>query len=423
MSNQEIKDKLFERMKRYCEIDTTSDPESKTYPSTDSQKKLAKLLLSELKKMGVKNCFIDKYSYVIAKIERNCDDNEKIAFIAHMDTAPSYSGKNVKPKIHKNYRGGKIVIGRSPDGKEIYLDEKNCPQLKDHIGNDIVTASGNSLLGADDKAGLSILMTFAQYLINHPEIKHPDIRLLFTPDEEIGKGVDKLDLKELDADFGYTLDGDLKGNIENETFNADSVSIEVFGKSVHPGTAKNQMANSVRILSEIISSWPANMLPETTEGYDGFIMFDEIKGDISYAKASGIVREHSLKKLKYMEELLHKIIEEKEKQYPIANIKYEFKEQYRNMKEIIDKHPEVMRRLIKAVKDAGLEPEIKPVRGGTDGSRLSFMGLPTPNIFTGGYNYHGPYEWISLDSMEKAFEVVLNIARQKSEVRGQKSDK
>jgi tripeptide aminopeptidase len=406
MNKEEIKEKLFLRLKKYCEIETTSDPNSKTYPSTKSQVHFAKILLKELKSIGVKDSFVDEYSYVFGKIKSNCKSKIKIAFIAHMDTSPAYSAKDVKVKLHKNYCGGKIDIGRG-----IYIDEKNCPSLKEHLGDDIVTASGNTLLGADDKAGIAIIMTFAEYILNNSSsLKYPDIRILFTPDEEIGKGVDKLDLKKLDADFGYTIDGDLKGRIENETFNADGLKIKIYGKSVHPGSAKNQMANSVRIASDIISSWPENMTPENTEGYDGFIMFDEIKGDVSYAEISGIIREHDIGKLKKMEKLLEKIIEEKREKYPLSKIEYEIFKQYRNMKIIIDKNPKVMDKLIEAVKEVGLEPIIKPVRGGTDGSRLSFMGLPTPNIFTGGYNYHGPYEWVSLDSMYKAFEVLIKLS-------------
>lgn len=405
MNEIEIKNKLFERLKKYCEIETTSDPASKKYPSTDSQKKFARTILKEMKSIGIDNSFIDKNSYVFGKIKSSCSSKNKIAFIAHIDTSPAYSGKNVKVKIHKKYNGERINIGNG-----IYIDKKNCPVLNEHIGDDIVTASGGTLLGADDKAGISIIMTFAEYILKNKDIKYPDIRILFTPDEEIGKGVDNLDLKKLDADFGYTLDGDLKGRIENETFNADGLKIKITGRSVHPGSAKNQMANAVRIAADIISKWPENMTPENTEGYDGFIMFDEIKGDVSFVEVNGIIREHNLNKLKKMEKKLIKIIKEKRKKYPLSNIDFEINKQYRNMKNVIDKKPEVMEKLISAVKEAGLRPIIKPVRGGTDGSRLSFMGLPTPNIFTGGYNYHGPYEWISLNSMYKSFNVLLKLS-------------
>lgn len=399
----DVKNSLFERLKKYCEIETTSDPNSKTYPSTQSQIEFAKILADELKNIGVEKVFIDDYSYVFGYLSSNTESKTKIGFIAHMDTSPAYSAKGVKVKLHRNYQGGKINIG-----KGIFIDEKTCPPLSKHIGHDIVTASGDTLLGADDKAGIAIIITAMEYIIKN-NVKHPNIRILFTPDEEIGRGVDKLDVKKLDCEFAFTFDGDLLGTIENETFNADSLKIRVSGKSVHPGSAKNQMANAVRILSDIISSWPENMLPETTEGYDGFIMFDEIKGNVSYSEVSGIVRDHDIRKLKYMEDLLKKIVEEKRKKYPLSKIDIEFKKQYRNMKVIIDKKPFLMKTLIECVKEVGVQPIIKPVRGGTDGARLSFMGVPTPNIFTGGYNYHGPYEWISLDAMVKSFEVLLKI--------------
>ncbi len=405
MDKEEIKQKLFERLKSYCEIDSQSDPNSKTFPSTQSQRKLAKLIVDELRKIGIDDLELDRYSYVYAKIPSNISSKTKIGFIAHLDTSPAYSGKNVRVKLHRKWKGGNLVIGNG-----IYLDYKNCPPLKKHIGDDIITASGDTLLGADDKAGIAIIVTAAEYIIKN-SLPHPEIRILFTPDEEIGKGVDKLDIKKFDCDYAFTFDGDLCGTIENETFNADSLRIDIKGRSVHPGSAKNQMANAVRIAADIISSWPENMLAETTENYDGFVMFDEIKGDVSYATIKGIVREHDMKKLRYMEALLKDIVDEKRKKYPLSDIKIEFKNQYRNMKKIIDRYPKLMEKLIDAVKEAGIEPRIKPVRGGTDGARLCFMGIPTPNIFTGGYNYHGPYEWISLDSMYKSFDVLLNLCK------------
>ncbi len=405
MDKEEIKHKMFERLKRYCEFDTQSDPNSKTFPSTASQKRFAKMLYHELKKIGVDEVELDRYGYVYAKLSSNTSSKIKIGFIAHLDTSPAYSAKNVKVKLHKKWSGGKLDIG-----KGIYLDVENCPPLAQHIAHDIITASGNTLLGADDKAGIAIIMTGVEYIIKN-NLPHPQLRIVFTPDEEIGRGVDKIDIKKLDCDYAFTFDGDLIGSIENETFNADGIKIEIKGKSVHPGSAKNQMANAVRIASDIISSWPENMLPETTENYDGFIMFDEIRGDVSKATISGIVREHNIEKLRYMEELLKSIIDEKRKKYPLSDIKIEFKKQYRNMKQVIDRYPLLMKKLEEAVRESGIEPIIKPVRGGTDGARLSFMGVPTPNIFTGGYNYHGPYEWISLDSMFKSFEVLLNLCK------------
>lgn len=406
---EKIKDKLWKRLDFYCRIDTQSNPNSKTYPSTKNQWVLAKKLKRELENIGMKNVELDKYCYLTATLPSNVKEKVPvIGFLAHMDTSPAASGKNVIPKIHKKYDGGDIFIDKKGN---IVLNTKNCPQLKQHIGDDIVTASGGTLLGADDKAGIAIIMTAMEELIKNPEIKHGEIKIAFTPDEEVGQGVKYFDVKKFGADYAYTFDGDLKGTIEMETFNADSVKIEVTGKSVHPGSAKNSMANAVRILSDIISSWPENMLPETTENYDGFIMFDEIKGNIEKAEASGIVREHNLEKLEYMKKLLTKIVEEKRLKYPLSEIKIEFNEQYRNMKEIIDKHPLVMEKLIEAVKQTGLTPIIKPVRGGTDGAKLSFMGLPTPNVFTGGYNYHGPYEWVSLDSMYLSFKTLINLVQ------------
>ncbi|MEW5951675.1 MAG: peptidase T [Elusimicrobia bacterium] len=409
MEKQEIKNKLFSRLDKYCRIHTTSDPRSETYPSSKNQKDLARVLDKELKEIGMKNVSTDKYCYVTAFLPGNVKTKKTIAFLAHMDVSPAACGKGVKPKIHKNYKGGPIDINSK---KGIILTPTNCPPLKEHIGDDIVTASGDTLLGADNKAGISIIMTAMEYLIKNPNLPRPNIKIAFTPDEEIGRGTEKFDVKKFAADAGYTFDGDLKGAVEAENFNADFVEINIKGKSVHPGTAKNAMANAARIAAEICSSWPENMTPENTDGYDGFIMFDEIKGNIENASLSGIIREHDIKKLKKMEKLLLKIIEEKKQKYPLSQININIKEQYRNMKSVIDKNPQVLSKLIKAVKKSGIEPVIKPIRGGTDGARLSFMGLPCPNVFTGGYNYHGPYEWISLDSMYLSYKTLINICEE-----------
>ncbi len=412
MEKEKIKEILFSRLDRYCRIHTTSDPASKTFPSSKNQKNLASILEKELKAIGMKNVKTDKYCYVTAFLEGNSKSGKTLAFLAHMDTSPAACGKNVKPKLHKNYNGSNIVINA---GKGIILTPSNCPELKDHKGDDIVTASGDTLLGADNKAGIAIIMTGLETLIKNPHLPRPDIKVAFTPDEEIGRGTDKFNLKDFAADVGYTFDGDIKGTVEAENFNADAIEIKIEGKSVHPGTAKNSMANAARIAAEICSCWPENMTPENTENYDGFIMFDEIKGSIENAVLSGIAREHDIRKLKKMENLLRKIIEEKKEKYPLAKISLEIKEQYRNMKSVIDKNPMVLNKLLNAVRQAGIEPRIKPIRGGTDGARLSFMGLPCPNVFTGGYNYHGPYEWISLDSMYLSYKTLLNLCGQWSE--------
>jgi len=408
--NMNFKEMLYKRLEKYARVDTKSDPDSKTYPSSKGQLNLAKILAQELKSVGVKNVGMDKYGYVTGEIPATIKGNRSaIGFLAHMDTSPDASGKNVRLQIHRNYRGGKIVISKKMG---VTLTPANCPKLLSCKGEDIVTASGDTLLGADNKAGLAIILTAAEYLIKHPEIKHGKIKIGFTPDEEVGQGVKYFNVKKFGADVAYTFDGDVAGAIEEETFNADGVKIKIKGKSVHPGTAKNSLANALRIAADIVSSWPENRLPETTEKREGFIMFTGLKGEIEAAELTGIVREHELGKLKAMERHLAAIVEEKRIKYPLAEIKIEFKEQYRNMGPVIAKRPEIMAKLIAAVEKAGVVPHIKPVRGGTDGARLSFMGLPTPNVFTGGFNYHGRYEWVSLDGMNKSAEVLINLVRE-----------
>lgn len=406
----ELKSPLYKRLDKYARVDTQSDDKSGTFPSTKKQLTLSKMLAAELKAIGAKKVKLDKHGYVTAEIPATVKGKKPvIGLLAHVDTSPDASGKGVRPQLHKAWKGGDIVISRKHG---VILNEKNCPKLSLCKGDDIVTASGDTLLGADDKAGLAIIMTTAEYLLKHTEIPHGTLKIGFTPDEEVGQGVKYFDVKAFGADYAYTVDGDVAGSIEEETFNADSVVIKVAGKSVHPGSAKNAMANATRIVADIVSSWPENMIPETTAGHEGFIMFMDITGETEKGEISGIVRDHDLKKLKSMERQLEAIVAAKRLKYPLARIDLAFKEQYRNMKEVIVKHPQVMANLKAAVKQAGLEPRVKPVRGGTDGARLSFMGLPTPNIFTGGYNYHGRYEWVSLDGMNKSAEVVINLVRE-----------
>jgi len=404
-----FKDVLYKRLERYVKIDTQSDETSDTFPSTKKQFDLLKLLCGELKEIGAEDIVMDEYGYVSATVPATVKEKKPvIGFLAHVDTAPDASGKNVIPKLHRAWKGGDIIISEKD---KVTLNEKNCRELGLCSGHDIVTASGDTLLGADDKAGAAIIMTAAEYLLKNKDIKHGKIRIGFTPDEEIGRGVDHFDVGKFAADYAYTVDGDLPGTCEMETFNADSIKIRIKGKNVHPGSAKGTMANSVRIAADIVASWPENHLPETTADRDGFIMFSEIKGETEQAELNGIAREHDLEKLKGMEKLLGAIIAEKRVKYPIAEIELTIKEQYRNMVEIIKRHPRLMENLKKAIREAGLDPLVKPVRGGTDGARLSFMGLPTPNIFTGGFNYHGRYEWISLDGMNKSAEVLINLAK------------
>ncbi|MBU2530723.1 MAG: peptidase T [Elusimicrobia bacterium] len=405
-----FKKELYLKFTRYIAIDTKSDPDSKTYPSTKGQKVLGALLLKEMKALGVKKVQMDKFGYVTGELQGNIKKkNPIIAFMAHMDTSPDASGENVKAKVHSSYKGGNIVINAK---KGIILSPIECPELLACKGEDIITASGDTLLGADNKAGIAIILMAIQYLIENPQIKHPTIKIAFTPDEEIGKGVNFFDVKKFGADIAYTIDGDVAGAIEDETFNADGFKIKITGKSVHPGTAKNSLANASRIAADIISSWPENILPESTSGREGFIMFTSVNGEIEHAEIRGIVREHDIRKLNILKTHLKAIVNEKIIKYPLANIQIDFTEQYRNMKKVISRFPEIMENLILAVKDAGIKPIIKPVRGGTDGARLSFMGLPTPNVFTGGFNFHGRYEWVSLDGMQKSTEVMLNIIKQ-----------
>ncbi|HNW45262.1 MAG TPA: peptidase T [Elusimicrobiales bacterium] len=409
----DFKTSLYKRLQKYAAVDTQSDENSQTFPSTKKQLVLAKMLASELKAIGAKSVKLDKYGYVTAEIPATVRGKKPvIGFLAHVDTSPAASGANVKTQLHKAWKGGDIVISRKHG---VILNTKNCPELAVCKGDDIITAGGDTLLGADDKAGLAIIMTAAEYLLKNKGIPHGALKIGFTPDEEVGQGVKYFNVKAFGAHFAYTFDGDVAGAVEDENFNADGVKIAITGKSVHPGTAKNSMANATRIAADLVTAWPENLLPETTEAREGFIMFTDISGGTEKAEVSGIVREHDMKKLKAMERQLEAIVAAARLKYPLAKIELAFREQYRNMKEVIDKHPAVMGNLLAAVKQAGLEPHIKPVRGGTDGARLSFMGLPTPNVFTGGYNYHGRYEWVSLDGMNKSAEVLINLARKWAE--------
>ncbi|MHB0996916.1 MAG: peptidase T [Elusimicrobiales bacterium] len=406
----DLKSQLYRRFERYVKVDTQSDDKSQTFPSTKKQFVLARMLAAELKAMGAKKVKLDKYGYVTAEIPATVKGRKPaIGLLAHMDTSPAASGAGVKPQVHKAWKGGDIVISRRHN---VILNTKNCPELAACRGEDIVTASGDTLLGADNKAGLAIIMTAAEHLIKDPGIPHGTLKIGFTPDEEVGQGVKYFGVKAFGADYAYTFDGAVAGEVEDETFNADGVTIKITGKSVHPGTAKNAMANAARIAADIVAAWPENLLPETTEQREGFIMFTDISGGTEKAEVSGIVRDHDLKKLKAMERQLEAIVAAKRLKYPLADIELSFKEQYRNMKEVIAKHPAVMGKLLAAVREAGLQPHVTPVRGGTDGARLSFMGLPTPNVFTGGYNYHGRYEWVSLDGMNKSAEVLFNLVRE-----------
>ncbi len=404
-----IEHTVLERFLRYVKIDTQSDPTSKSIPSTEKQKNLGKILVKELKAIGISDAKLDKFGYIIGTIPSNTKKKvPTICFCSHMDTSPDCSGENVKPIVHTNYKGVEITL---PDDPTQVLRPSEHPHLADQIGNDIVTASGTTLLGADNKAGLAEIMDAAAHLMAHPEIKHGEIKILFTPDEEIGRGVDKLDMKKLGAKFGYTIDGEKAGTIEDETFSADGVLITVHGVSAHPGFANGKMESAIKIVSEIVAALPKEGLsPETTEGKQGFIHPVVMEGMVEKATIRFIIRDFTDEKLAEHEDLLRKTINKVLQKYPNSTAEFKVTEQYRNMKKVLDQHPEVMENALEAVQRAGLEPLRSSIRGGTDGSRLSFMGLPCPNIFAGEHAFHSKLEWVSVQDMEAAVRTIVHLA-------------
>jgi tripeptide aminopeptidase len=401
---------LQSRFTKYVQIDTQSDPLSETIPSTAKQKDLGKVLADELLAMGISDAHLDEYGYVYGTILSNSDKKEVpvICFCSHMDTSPDCSGKNVKPIIHPNYQGQDLVL---PDDNAIILKMKEHPDLKDQIGNDIITASGTTLLGADNKAGVAEIMEAASFLMENPQVKHGTIKILFTPDEEIGRGVDKADLKKLGADFGYTIDGETLGSIEDETFSADGAVLTINGVSTHPGFAKGKMESAIKILSDVIAALPADCLsPESTELKEGFIHPVSIGGSVEQAQARFIIRAFDDEELKSYGELLDATVQNIIEDFPNSTYQLKINEQYRNMKQVLDQYPQVIANGVEAIKRAGITPKQQSIRGGTDGSRLSFMGLPCPNIFAGEHAFHGKQEWASVQDMEKAVETIINIA-------------
>ena len=400
---------VTERFLRYVVIDTQSDPSSPTCPSTEKQKHLGFLLAAELQAMGLRDAHLDPYGYVYATIAANTDKKVPvICFCSHMDTSPDCTGKDVKPQVVKNYRGGNIVLPGDPTQ---IIRAAEHPALKHQIGNDIVTTDGTTLLGADNKAGLAEIMDAAHFLIQHPEIKHGTIKILFTPDEEIGRGVDKADLKKLAADFAYTIDGETAGHIEDETFSADGATVSIEGVSTHPGFAKGKMEHAIKIAAAIVDRLPKDTCsPETTEGNQGFLHPIAISGALEKATLSFIVRDFADQGLKEKEALLESIVKDVIKDYPRSTYRLEIKPQYRNMKQVIDRHPEIVDYAMEAIRRAGLTPVKSSIRGGTDGSRLSFMGLPCPNIFAGEHAFHSRLEWVSRQDMEKAVQTIVHLA-------------
>ena len=402
-------DTVLDRLLRYVVIDTQSDASSATQPSTEKQKDLGRLLVGELLAMGLADAHMDEHGNTYATLPSNTDkDVPVICFCSHMDTAPDFTGTGVKPNIINNYQGGDIQL-TGDTSRVIRMSEH--PELKNQIGHDIVTTDGTTLLGADDKAGIAEIMTAAQVLIENPQIRHGAIKLLFTTDEEIGRGADKVDLDKLGAAFGYTLDGSTIGEIENETFSADGVEIEITGVAQHPGTSKGVMENAIKIAADIIARLPREMAPETTEGRQGFIHPTGVTASMDKARLSFIIRDFINDELTQMEALLQQIAEEVMSAYPGSTMRFTVTEQYRNMKEVLDRHPEIMGNLTEAVRRVGLEPVTHSIRGGTDGSRLSFMGLPCPNIYTGGHSFHSPLEWISRQDMEKSVETIVELVK------------
>jgi tripeptide aminopeptidase len=400
---------LQNRFTKYVRIDTQSDPQSPTVPSTEKQKNLGKVLVEELLALRITDAHLDEYGYVYATIPSNTTKSVPvICFCSHMDTSPDCSGSGVKPIIHENYQGQDLVL---PDDHSIVLKMNEHPDLKDQIGNDIITASGTTLLGADNKAGLAEIMEAAAFLMENPEIKHGTIKILFTPDEEIGRGVDKVDLKKLGADFGYTIDGETLGSIEDETFSADGAVLTINGVSTHPGFAKGKMESAIKILSDVISALPADCLsPESTELKEGFIHPVTFGGNVEQAEARFIIRAFNEEELKANGELLDATVQNIIEDFPNSTYELKIKEQYRNMKVVLDQYPQIIENGIEAIQRAGVTPKQQSIRGGTDGSRLSFMGLPCPNIFAGEHAFHGKQEWASVQDMEKAVETIVNIA-------------
>ena len=404
-----FKHTVTERFLRYVVIDTQSDPESATCPSTEKQKDLGRLLAAELKSMGLTDAHLDEYGYVYATIPATTPKKVPvICFCSHMDTSPDCTGKNVKPQIVKNYHGGDIVLPADPSQ---VIRPADHPALNGQIGNDIITTDGTTLLGADNKAGIAEIMDAAQFLIDNPQVKHGTIKILFTPDEEIGRGVDKVDLKKLGADFAYTMDGESAGSIEDETFSADGATITIKGVSTHPGFAKGKMEHAIKIAAAIVERLPKDTCsPETTEGREGFLHPIGISGALEQATLGFIVRDFTEQGLREKEALLERIVKDVMKDYPRSTWRTEVKEQYRNMKAVIDAHPEMLDYAIEAIRRAGLEPVRSAIRGGTDGSRLSLMGLPCPNIFAGEHAFHSRLEWVSRQDMEKAVQTIVHLA-------------
>lgn len=402
---------VLDRFLRYVQIDTQSDPNSTAQPSTEKQKDLSRLLVTELFEMGVLDAHLDEHGYVYATLPANTTKYNVpvICFCSHVDTSPDCSGAGVKPIVHTKWDGSDIVL---PDDLSQVLRQSEHPDLTAQIGNDIVTASGSTLLGADNKAGVAEIMDAVYFLINNPDIKHGTIKILFTPDEEIGRGTAKVDLEKLGAAFGYTIDGESVGTLEDETFSADAVKITISGVSTHPGFAKGKLENALKIAADVLAALPKDTLsPETTEDMEGFIHPTNIEGILEKVTLGFIIRDFTVAGLHEKETYLKRILENVLTNYPHSTAHFEVIEQYRNMKEVLDQHPQVSDYALEAIRRSGLTAKRRSIRGGTDGSRLSFMGLPCPNIFAGEHAFHSKLEWVSVQDMQKAVEVIVNLCQ------------
>ncbi len=408
MSNLDFSHTAVERFLRYVVIDTQSDPSSPTCPSTEKQKDLGRLLAQELRDLGIADAALDEHGYVYATIPATTDKPVPvICFCSHMDTSPDCNGANVKPQIVRNYQGEDITLPGDPTQVIRFAEH---PALADQINHDIITSDGTTLLGADNKAGIAAIMDAAQFLMLRRDIPHGTIKILFTPDEEIGRGVDKVDLKRLGANFAYTIDGETAGHIEDETFSADGATLTIYGVSAHPGFAKGKIEHAIKIAAEVVARLPKDCAPETTDGREGFLHPIGISGALERATVSFIVRDFTEAGLHAKETLLDCIVRDVMRDYPRSTYRLEITPQYRNMKEVIDRHPQTVDYAMQAIGRAGLDPIRTSIRGGTDGSRLSFMGLPCPNIFAGEHAFHSKLEWVSRQDMEKAAETIVHLA-------------
>ena len=397
-----------DRLMRYVQTDTQSDPHSNSFPSTEKQKDLGRMLVKELQELGIADVHLDEHGYVYATIAANTNKTVPvICFCAHVDTAPDCSGAGVKPILHRHYTGADIIL---PDDNSQVITIKDHPYLHQKVGEDIITASGNTLLGADDKAGVAIIMDLVNYLQQHPEIKHGTVKILFTPDEEIGRGVDKVDLHKLGAQFAYTLDGGERGSLEDENFSADGVTVTFYGISAHPGSAKDKMVNALKVAAFFIDSLPKDELsPETTDDRYGFVHPLHIEGITEKVSVQFIIRDFVTAKLEAYENYLRDKLETALEKFPGAKADFVVREQYRNMKEVLDQHPQVVTHARTAMERAGISPLTTGIRGGTDGSRLSFLGLPCPNIFTGEMALHGKHEYVSVQDMQKSLQTLVHL--------------